>query len=304
MNRYGWLAVAAVMMVITAFSASALANSDWATGAGLSPQQAAQLRALDMPIAVPTDVSARFEVIEVRTTAGKASGWPPPHYRIVYAGDGATCFRIESASGGIGGPAPPDSRWAVYPFAFLPPSASAPWYVYFTGHMARRPFLPYMVFSDWLQHGKWLYRLSSGFQRMDNCGSISPRQAARIVESLAFLDTKPALAAAAFEAMPRYQAFSFQSPGGVSAADAAIEALASMNLLAAQADRSVRVLAESEQAARLLVTQSHLRDDSVAAQRYRLTLVQKGSNWVLQDIAVQQRCYRAPERDWAAAPCP
>src|SRR5699024_2802634 len=110
--------------------------------------------------------------------------------------DGATCFRIESARGGVGGPVPA-SRWAVYPFAFLPAGPS-PWFVYFTRHTARHPFFPHLVFSDWLQKGQWLYRLTSGQERMDNCGAIGPRLAARVVESLAFLDTAPALRADAF----------------------------------------------------------------------------------------------------------
>lgn len=286
-----------------AFSMQVAAAPEIAALAGLDASALERLRGLAMPVAVPTELPPGFRVIDVETQGGDAGR--RPRYVIRYGHADGLCFRMESAGGGLGGPAPPPSRWAVYPFAFLPPGAM-PWYIHFTAHKARPPFLPYMVFSDWLPRGHWLYRLASGLERGNNCGAIGPALAARVVESLAFLGTDPAMTARAFEPYP-YRAFSIRSAVDASAEEAAFAALKKLGLgLApnAPAKRAARIVAATADAARVLVTYSQLRDDALAARRYRLTLVRDGPRWVLQSLSYQQRCRRGGGQRWTSAPCP
>lgn len=159
-----------------------------AIAAKLSAEQIEQLQGLGIKIAIPTQVPAEFVVSNVKTQEIKRQGQGgDPSYMIVYRKPGGTCFVIESARDGLGGPVPENSM----PIKVRVGSALEGydyrlyWQEQETG---KPPFPKPIAFSDWIADSDAFYRLSSGSIVAQDCQSISPELAVTLIESLEYLN--------------------------------------------------------------------------------------------------------------------
>jgi hypothetical protein len=155
--------------------------------AGLTSAQQQQLLQLDAQIALPANIPAGFELTDFHThdqpRQGPGGG---PNYTLTYQGPGNQCFAVEAATGGFGGPEPPESMaFETQLFVDDPPVT---YQMYWSDAATGEPPYPEpMLFSDWVEGPDISYRISSGLNPNEDCDRISPQVAADIAASLQFL---------------------------------------------------------------------------------------------------------------------
>jgi hypothetical protein len=306
-----WVGCASEWTTASAQSAAAASrrgDTTSAARAGLAPEEARRLAALGAPVAVPTFVPNGFAVKVVRTRPGGDSG---SSYRLRYGADDGTCFVIETATGGLGGPAPPRRRRPVASPLFPAPTG-APHHVFWTAADAKPGFPPHSLFSSWLEGERLFYRLASGGVVPGGCRRLAPAVAVRIVESLRWLNGTASPAGppnafdrAAYAPYALNRPFAVTTPVGASARAAALHVLGALGLRPdTSARKAVAVKATSPSAVAVRVAYDGLRDDSVAGMRYLVEMRRPRDGWVLRRIGVQYRCQAGRgHRGWAAARC-
>jgi hypothetical protein len=158
----------------------------------LSQEQINALQGLGVPVAVPTVVPAGFEVDRVRTEVGSGGPGGGAGYEIFYTDNTNRCFAIESTSGGIGSGMALQYRLPVRPGIFTedyglnfgqPQDANQP-------QETEEPLL----YSDWMEGNGQFYRLvgaaliNEQYPEYSDCEDLPPEIAARVAESLIYLD--------------------------------------------------------------------------------------------------------------------
>lgn len=170
-------------------------NAPPADQARLSPEQVTMLMAFGYPVAVPAFVPAGFEVAEVEVLPPEPAALDPFNagYRIAYrqtvATDTAspTCFEIEGALGGFGGPLPEQRMDASLP-DFVPALDDYTYQLFWSdGSREAGPFTIPLLFSDWLEAERTFYRISSWATETKGCDRLSPELANQILASLQYL---------------------------------------------------------------------------------------------------------------------
>lgn len=162
-------------------------STDLAALAGLTPGQRQQLLQLDAQVALPANVPAGFELMDFHTHSEPRRGpGGGPNYTLTYQGPGNQCFAVEAATGGFGGPEPPESMaFETRLFVDDPPVTHQ---LYWSDAATGAPPYPEpMLFSDWIEGPDIFYRVSSGLNPHDDCDRISPQMAAEIAASFQFL---------------------------------------------------------------------------------------------------------------------
>lgn len=155
----------------------------------LSPEQAEKIRALGVPLVVPTAIPAGFTVNHVDTAQGQGF----TDYRIVYRDGGDRCFVMEYASGGIGDIPTTEYRMPINAPLFDDGEAYGLNYGNYAEPSLREDFPEPELVSDWLPLETGAYRLA-GAAYINNrltpdspCQDISPEEAVDIVESSAVM---------------------------------------------------------------------------------------------------------------------
>lgn len=157
----------------------------------LTPEQTAALRALQVPIVVPTAIPAGFAVSQVITEpAGADLG--DPNYQLLYRGPDDRCFVVEYAAGGVGDIPATAYRVPVQPPLF-PGEAYGLNYGPYADPDLRSQFPEPELASDWLIGEQGAYRLAGAAYINDTlaptppCQDIDPDTAVTLIESLTLL---------------------------------------------------------------------------------------------------------------------
>ncbi len=162
-------------------------ETDLAAQAGLTPAQRQQLLQLDAQIALPGEIPTGFELVDFHAHSeprrGPSGG---PNYALRYQGPENQCFTVEAATGGFGGPEPPESMTFETQLFVDDPPVTYPLY-WNDESTGEPPFPAPMLFSDWIEGPDIFYRISSGLNPNDDCDRISPELAAEIAASFQFL---------------------------------------------------------------------------------------------------------------------
>lgn len=155
----------------------------------LSPEHTAEIRALGVPLVVPTAIPPDFVVSQVKTVVDDAFS----SYQILYRGGGDRCFLVEYASSGVG--STPETEYRIPINAPLVEDGEA--YGLNHGQYAdpslRADFPEPDLVSDWLPLSTGAYRLAGAAYINEAiaptplCQDISPAEAVAIVESSAII---------------------------------------------------------------------------------------------------------------------
>ena len=157
--------------------------------ASLTPEQSAQIKALDVPVVLPTAIPDGFLVEQVNVTQDERFS----SYQILYRDAGDRCFVIEHASGGIGGTPTTENRVAVNPPAI---SDEADYGLNYGSYMApdlKAQFPEPNLSSDWLPITTGFYRfagaayINNAWDGLSPCQNIEVDEAVTVIESLALI---------------------------------------------------------------------------------------------------------------------
>ena len=278
------------------------------TVGGLTMDQATRLRALGVPVVIPSEPGDFvLAVVEAeRQDAGPRAG--AVRYALDYRRADGACFEISGGNRGFGVPDLPlvstevtvdglgGRTVRVYEAADVPGATSAQVWGVRT------------VVSDFidLERGAALFLSDT----QGGCRPVSLDEGARIVSGLRLLSADPVPSD-----IPRIPQGT-QNLGAFAPADDVLNGLntASTPEVAAQAIArrygddagrvTVDVLSESSYEAVALVSLLDVRDDSVRDERLRLTYTRVGEAWELIQAGRQVRCQpgRGPS-DWTDAAC-
>jgi len=167
---------------IPAIPAAAVVAEAIAPTSALSPQQWRSLEALNIPIILPSSIPAGFEPVELETSPGSPNDrMGRASYSVRYQ-NGGSCFVMETASGGFGGPVPEQSRPISSPR--FPAVEGRDYQLYWTEGNGDGPFPESTLFTDWMAGEASHYRLISGDHGGADCDRISPDLAQQLVSSL------------------------------------------------------------------------------------------------------------------------
>ncbi|MEL7316957.1 MAG: hypothetical protein AAFN08_18765 [Cyanobacteria bacterium J06559_3] len=154
----------------------------------LSPEKAAEIEAMGVPLVVPTAIPAGFAVEQVMTSQSENFS----SYQILYRDGGDRCFVVEFAAGGVG-----DIPATEYRLPIEPPLFSGGEYgLNYGGYVdsdLRAQFPEPELVSDWLIGDNGVYRLAGAAYINDAltparpCQDITPEEAVEVVESLALV---------------------------------------------------------------------------------------------------------------------
>lgn len=353
-------AMATVTTVATVTAVAAPRPSPMPTAAADDPESPSTiLSSLPWPVAVPSELPGGFELERLEVTWSRGAG---AGYRLHFAGPDRTCFAIEAARGGFGGPVPERSR-PLHPEAFAPAPGEPPYRLYWTeGTAGGGPFPEPTVLSDWLrrpdpeerrqgardrpgrgqaerrEHApeELLYRLVSPVEPGLGCARVAPELAARIVESLRFLeaadrdggdDEADFLEVADGDAgdeeadadrwdLDGYLSISSLRPWldrkeGESAEELAVRALEYTGFPLPEAEtgelaveQTIETRPGPDDAVRVLVTRVGGGDDSVAATRYLVVLMpEEGDGWLFH-MGRQFACHEGRgHSEWSQELC-
>ena len=157
--------------------------------AAITPEQSAQIKALDVPFVLPTAIPEGFLVEQVNVTQDERFA----SYQLLYRDAGDRCFVIEHTSGGIGGTPETESRVSVNPPAINDATDYGLNYGSYTAPDLRAQFPEPNLSSDWLPIATGFYRFA-GAAYINNalavtapCENISVDEAVTVIESLALI---------------------------------------------------------------------------------------------------------------------
>lgn len=164
----------------------------------LTPDQTAQIRALGLPLVLPTAIPQGFEVAQVQTQSDERFGGYQVLYRDggVPAGSSAEnrCFLTEFTVGGIGGTPTTENRLVLNPPVLADDGAEYGLnYGPYTDPALREQFPEPSLVSDWLPVDGGFVRLA-GAELINNtlapavpCTDIAIEEAVPIIDSLAVI---------------------------------------------------------------------------------------------------------------------
>lgn len=188
--------VSLATVLAAALGQTAESQNDRASQARLSPQQVESLQYAGIPVAVPTEVPPGFEATSLDVTPVVAddafSGGYVIGYRRVDPNTGTqTCFEVEAAMGGFGGPVPEYQIDALLP-SFAQPLEDMEDYTYqlfwSDGGHELEGFPEPILFSDWIRGDRAYYRVASLTLDDPGCTRIAPEAANQILASLQYLE--------------------------------------------------------------------------------------------------------------------
>lgn len=155
----------------------------------LAPEQAAEIRALGVPLVVPTAIPTGFFVSQVNTLQeGQAVG-----YQVLYRDGGDRCFVVEYTSEGIGSTPTTESRLPIDAPLFNDGNEYGLNYGPYIDPNLRAEFPAPDLVSDWLPLETGAYRLAGAAYIGDQltpgrpCQDIFPEEAVDILESSAVI---------------------------------------------------------------------------------------------------------------------
>ena len=157
--------------------------------ASITPEQSAQIKALDVPLVLPTAIPEGFLVEQVNVTQDERFA----SYQILYRDAGDRCFVIEHASGGIGGTPETESRVPVNPPAISDEADYGLNYGSYTAPDLKAQFPEPNLSSDWLPIATDFYRfagaayINNAWEGLSPCQNIEVDEAVTVIESLALI---------------------------------------------------------------------------------------------------------------------
>lgn len=157
--------------------------------ARLSPAQTDTIRALDVPLVVPTAIPAEFTVDRVDSVQNE---WVSS-YHILYRDDRDRCFLVEYAPGGVGSIPTTEYRIPLTPPLFDDGEEYGLNYGSYSDASLKAQFPEPELVSDWLPLEDGAYRLAgaayiNGTLTPDRlCKDITPEEAVPIIESFAVI---------------------------------------------------------------------------------------------------------------------
>ena len=294
------LALALVLAACSSAPRDTFPPPDPSSGVGgLTADQEADLRALGVPVLVPSDPGDFWLANLAVERTDVVANWALDYHR-----DDGACFEVSGGNDGFGAPDMPlvstearitDLRQTVrvYQAADVPGATSAQVWGLRT------------VVSDIIDlDGAAALMLSD---TEGGCQPVSLEEGARIVSGLVLL-TPGRSTSAPRPTRSELGAFApaddvLEGSNAASTPEVAAEAIA--RRYGDDAGRvEVDVLAESTYEATALVTLLDLRDDSIRDERLLLTYTPVGGSWELIDAGRQVRCHVGRgHQDWSAAAC-
>jgi hypothetical protein len=153
----------------------------------LPPEQTAKIRAIGVPLVLPTAIPEGFVVAQVNATQSDRGS----QYQILYRDGSDRCFVIEHTSGGVGSPPATEARLPINP-PLVTDGAT------YGLHYGRdldpsTPASGSALMSDWLPVNGHFYRLAGAsyinrnFDFPRPCTDLAPAEAVQIIESLALV---------------------------------------------------------------------------------------------------------------------
>ncbi len=158
----------------------------------ITPEQTAQIRALGLPLVLPTAIPDGFGVVQLLTQADERFGG----YQILYRDGGDRCFLIEFTTGGVGGTPTTEKRLPLMPPILTDDTVEYGLnYGVFVDTALREQFPEPSLISDWLPVSDGFVRLS-GAALINNtltpempCTNLTTEDAIAVINSLAVIST-------------------------------------------------------------------------------------------------------------------
>lgn len=267
------------------------------------------LAGLSSPALLPAWLPSGVRATSVRVTRSEATG---EGYRVEYRGTEGSCFSVEGAAGGFGGPVPSRDRTVELPGLPAGDSTARTRLYWTEGQGPGTPFPRAVVFSDWIPGpGSLHHRLRSPPDPRAGCSPLPVEVASRIVGTL-----RPA--GAERWDLGSYLSITAMRPflerradeGPISMARRALERMGFADpageMPEAPLVRKAEVSPAGGDTVRVLITRSGGGDDSVAEVRYLVVLMpERGGDRWLYWMGRQFRCQpgRGPP-GWSSELCP
>ncbi|NER84354.1 MAG: hypothetical protein F6K42_33445 [Leptolyngbya sp. SIO1D8] len=154
----------------------------------LSPEQTAEIKALGVPLVVPTSIPAGFLVTHVESIQEEEF----PSYRILYRDGSDRCFLVEYAAAGVGDIPATEYRIPISPPLFEGGEYGLNYGSYVDPSL-KAQFPESELMSDWLPKANGVYRLAGAAYINDTlspvnpCQDLTPEEAVQIIESFALI---------------------------------------------------------------------------------------------------------------------
>ncbi|WP_204141725.1 hypothetical protein [Halomicronema sp. CCY15110] len=156
----------------------------------MTPEQTAQIRALGLPLVLPTAIPAGFGVVQILTQPDDRFGG----YQILYRDGGDRCFLIEYTTGGIGGTPTTENRLPLTPPILGDGAAEYGLnYGLYTDPALREQFPDPSLISDWLPVPGGFVRLAgaalinTALNPEVPCTNLTTAEAIAVINSLAVI---------------------------------------------------------------------------------------------------------------------
>ena len=158
----------------------------------ITPEQTAQIRALGLPLVLPTAIPEGFGVVQLLTQADERFGG----YQILYRDGGDHCFLTEFTTGGVGGTPTTENRLPLTPPILTDDTVEYGLnYGVYVDAALREQFPEPSLISDWLPVPDGFVRLS-GAALINNtlnldvpCTNLAPEEAIAVINSLAVISS-------------------------------------------------------------------------------------------------------------------
>jgi len=153
----------------------------------LTPDQTARIRALGVPLVVPTTIPSGFIVDQVDTTADTRF----TTYHILYRDGGDRCFLVEFTTAGVGSLPATEYRLPINPPLVNDGEDYGLNYGRYSDATLSTEFPEPELTSDWLPLAEGVFRLAGAAYINDTltpsppCQDIAPEEAVAIIESFA-----------------------------------------------------------------------------------------------------------------------
>jgi hypothetical protein len=156
----------------------------------ITPEQTAQIRALGLPLVLPTAIPDGFGVVQLLTQSDDRFGG----YQVLYRDGSDRCFLIEFTTGGIGGTPTTENRLPLTPPILEDGAAEYGLnYGLYTDPALREQFPEASLLSDWLPVPGGFVRLAGAalINTVLNpevpCTNLTPEAAIAVINSLAVI---------------------------------------------------------------------------------------------------------------------
>ncbi|WP_163685960.1 hypothetical protein [Leptolyngbya iicbica] len=156
----------------------------------ITPAQTAQIRALGLPLVLPTAIPDEFAVVQLLTQSDERFGG----YQVLYRDGSDRCFLIEYTMGGIGGIPPTENRLPLTPPILTDDTAEYGLnYGLYDDPALRQQSPAPLLISDWLPVEGGFVRLSgaalinSTLSPEVPCTNLAPEAAIAVINSLAVI---------------------------------------------------------------------------------------------------------------------